>query len=98
MKSIGEIKERFQAASAEELPELIEEYREDERGGVKKLLESAEKKLLPKQEPCPYTRYRPIFGIFRIRKVSRPDTASSRTDTKITNSAVGSTMPLRLST
>ncbi|MCI5954587.1 MAG: ribonuclease HII [Lachnospiraceae bacterium] len=46
MKSIGEIKERFQAASAEELPELIEEYREDERGGVKKLLESAEKKLL----------------------------------------------------
>lgn len=46
MKGIGEIKERFQAASAEELPELIEEYREDERGGVKKLLESAEKKLL----------------------------------------------------
>lgn len=45
MKSIGEIKEQFQAASAEELPELISEYREDERGGVKKLIESAEKKL-----------------------------------------------------
>lgn len=46
MKSIGEIKEQFRAASVEELPEFIGEYREDERGGVKKLIESAEKKLL----------------------------------------------------
>lgn len=45
MKSIGEIKEKFQAATVEELPEIIEEYREDGRGGVKKLVESAEKKL-----------------------------------------------------
>lgn len=45
MKSIGEIKEKFQAATIEELPEIIEEYREDGRGGVKKLVESAEKKL-----------------------------------------------------
>ena len=39
MKSIGEIKEKFQAATVEELPEIIEEYREDGRGGVKKLVE-----------------------------------------------------------
>ncbi len=45
MKNIGEIKEQFQAASVEGLPELIEEYREDGRGGVKKLVESAEKKI-----------------------------------------------------
>lgn len=45
MKNIGEIKEQFQAASVEGLPELIEEYREDGRGGVKKLVESAEKKV-----------------------------------------------------
>ncbi len=45
MKSIGEIREQFQAASTEELPELIEEYSEDQRGGVQKLLESAHKKI-----------------------------------------------------
>ncbi len=45
MKNLGEIKEQFQAASVEGLPELIEEYREDGRGGVKKLVESAEKKI-----------------------------------------------------
>ena len=45
MKIFGEIKEQFQAASVEGLPELIEEYREDGRGGVKKLVESAEKKI-----------------------------------------------------
>lgn len=52
MKNIGEIKEQFQAASVEGLPELIEEYREDGRGGVKKLVESAEKKIaaLEKEE------------------------------------------------
>ena len=45
MRSIGEIKEQFQAASVEELPELIKRYEQDERGGVRKLTESAEKKL-----------------------------------------------------
>lgn len=45
MLSIGEIKEQFQAASVEELPELIKRHEQDERGGVRKLIESAEKKL-----------------------------------------------------
>lgn len=45
MKSIGEIKEQFQAASVQELPEFINEYGGDERGGVRKLVESAGKKL-----------------------------------------------------
>lgn len=45
MLSIGEIKEQFQAASVEELPELIKRYEQDERGGVRKLAESAERKL-----------------------------------------------------
>ncbi|MDE6641557.1 MAG: ribonuclease HII [Acetatifactor sp.] len=45
MLSIGEIKEQFQAASVEELPELIKQYEQDGRGGVQKLTESAKKKL-----------------------------------------------------
>lgn len=45
MLSIGEIKEQFQAASVEELPELIKRHEQDERGGVRKLIESAKKKL-----------------------------------------------------
>lgn len=45
MKSIGEIKEQFQAASVQELPELINEYGGDGRGGVRKLVEAAERKL-----------------------------------------------------
>ena len=45
MLSIGEIKEQFQAAAVEELPELIKRYEQDERGGVRKLTGSAEKKL-----------------------------------------------------
>lgn len=45
MLSIGEIKEQFQAAAVEELPELIKRYEQDERGGVRKLISSAEKKL-----------------------------------------------------
>lgn len=45
MKNIGEIKAQFQAASVEELPEFIGEYREDGREGVRKLVASAEKKL-----------------------------------------------------
>ena len=46
MKSAKEIKDLFQAACVDELPELIKEYENDERAGVKKLLESAEKKII----------------------------------------------------
>lgn len=45
MLSIGEIKEQFQAASVEELPELIKRYGQDGRAGVQKLTESAARKL-----------------------------------------------------
>ena len=46
MKNAKEIKELFQAACINELPELIKEYQSDERAGVQKILESAEKKLV----------------------------------------------------
>lgn len=42
---ISEIKEIFQAASEDELPELIKNYAEDERSGVQTLIRSARKKL-----------------------------------------------------
>ncbi|MCM1191135.1 MAG: ribonuclease HII [Butyrivibrio sp.] len=45
MQSIGEIKEQFQAASTEGLPELIKRYEQDGRSGVKKLIESAKRKI-----------------------------------------------------
>lgn len=45
MKSISEIKNEFQAACVDELPEFIAIYLEDQRGGVQKILESARKKL-----------------------------------------------------
>ncbi|GFI64531.1 ribonuclease HII [Lachnospiraceae bacterium] len=45
MKSIEEIKKELQAASAEGLPEFIKEYTGDSRGGVKKLVETAEKRV-----------------------------------------------------
>lgn len=45
MQGIGEIKAIFQAASCEELPEFIRRYAEDERSGVKKLVDTAQKKL-----------------------------------------------------
>ena len=44
-KSIGDIKEQYQAASVNELPEFIACYEADERAGVKKLVVSAEKQL-----------------------------------------------------
>ena len=43
MRSIGEIKSILQAASMEELPEFIKVYSEDERAGVQKLVENAQK-------------------------------------------------------
>uniref|UniRef100_UPI0040559D34 ribonuclease HII n=1 Tax=Acetatifactor sp. TaxID=1872090 RepID=UPI0040559D34 len=45
MQSITEIKELFQAACEDELPELITKYAADERAGVQKLLMTAEKRL-----------------------------------------------------
>ena len=45
IRSIGEIRERFQAACEDELPELIETYGTDGRTGVRKLVESVKKRL-----------------------------------------------------
>ena len=44
-KSTDEIKKIFQAASIEELPEFINAYSADERAGVRKLAETAAKRL-----------------------------------------------------
>ena len=43
--SISEIKEQYQAASVDELPEFIECYTKDERAGVKRLVNVAIKQL-----------------------------------------------------
>lgn len=45
MMSIGEIRERLQAASEEELAGLIETYGKDERIGVQKAIETAKKRM-----------------------------------------------------
>ena len=45
MKSIGEIKAILQAASIEELPEFVNTYETDERGGVQKIVETARKRI-----------------------------------------------------
>lgn len=45
MKKISEMKELFQAACEDELPELIKEYEKDERAGVRRLAELAKKQL-----------------------------------------------------
>ena len=42
MLSIGEIKKEFQAASEEELPEIIRRYEQDQRSGVRRLAENAQ--------------------------------------------------------
>ncbi len=44
-QSIHEIKEQLQAASIKELPAFINSYSTDERGGVRKLVEDAAKKI-----------------------------------------------------
>ena len=43
--SIGEIKELYQAACENELSEFINRFSQDERGGVKKLVDTARKRL-----------------------------------------------------
>lgn len=45
MKSAKEIKELFQAACVDELPELIKEYEADERAGIQKIVVSAGKRI-----------------------------------------------------
>ena len=45
MESAAKIKEILQAASQEKLPEFIEEYKDDPRSGVQKLVASAQKKI-----------------------------------------------------
>jgi len=49
-KKIGEIKEEFQAAEKNKLPSFIEKYKNDDRTGVKNLVEKAEKQLLKLEE------------------------------------------------
>ncbi len=44
-ESIGTIKEKFQAAAIEELPALFVQYEQDERAGVRAVVERAGKKL-----------------------------------------------------
>ncbi len=44
-QSISDIKSRLEKISLEEIKNVLEDYREDERVGVKKLIESYEKKL-----------------------------------------------------
>jgi len=46
MKSISEIKSILQAVSMEDLPEFVNEYSADERGGVQKLVDTARKKIV----------------------------------------------------
>lgn len=45
MESINDVKKIFQAACEDELPKFIMEYSSDERAGVKKIIEMAQKKL-----------------------------------------------------
>ena len=47
--TLQKIKEKFQAADLEMLPDLLNEYRSDERTGVRKLFEQAEKKISDRQ-------------------------------------------------
>lgn len=44
-ESIGSIKEKFQAASMEELPALFHEYGQDGRAGVRAVIEKGQKRL-----------------------------------------------------
>nr|WP_318685508.1 ribonuclease HII [uncultured Acetatifactor sp.] len=45
MDKVDKIKELFQAASPDEMPELIAKYGQDHRRGVQKLVDAAEKRL-----------------------------------------------------
>lgn len=45
MAAIGDIKKEFNQTPTEDLPTFMNRYKDDERTGVKKLIESAEKKI-----------------------------------------------------
>lgn len=49
-KKIGEIKEEFKAAGDRELPSFVEKYSADQRAGVIKILEQAQKKIIKLEE------------------------------------------------
>ncbi|MBE5883288.1 MAG: ribonuclease HII [Lachnospiraceae bacterium] len=77
MKSTKEIKELFQAACIDKLPELIKEYEVDERAGIQKIVISAQKRLqayekeLQRTEQLKsyekqYAKYRYICGIDEV--------------------------------
>lgn len=55
-EKISDMKRKFQAASVDELPELIKEYGEDERSGVQAIIKSAEKKLQALEQEKQRTR------------------------------------------
>ncbi len=76
-RKINDIKEIFQAAGYEKLPELIKEYGQDERGGVRALVEKAKKRLTAlekeiarteamKEYEKKYKDYRWICGIDEV--------------------------------
>lgn len=49
-KTIGQVKNEYQAAALQMLPDFIQEYEKDERAGVRKLVAQAEKKLRALEE------------------------------------------------
>lgn len=51
-KKISEIKMELQAATIEGLPLFVENYRQDERNGVQKLVEAANKKIQAYEKEC----------------------------------------------
>lgn len=79
MKKIQEIKEEFEAASLEGYDALFERYKEDERSGVRKLMEKYEKKkaayqaeLLRTEEMKKYERkYEHLGYVCGIDEVGR---------------------------
>ena len=44
-KTIGQVREEYQAANLQMLPDFIQKYKQDHRAGVKKIAAQAEKKL-----------------------------------------------------
>ncbi len=77
--SISEIREIYQAASVEALPEFINKYSNDERAGVRRLTEAAQKRLeaLEKEKQriealCEYEKkYREYSYICGVDEVGR---------------------------
>ncbi len=78
-RKINDIKGIFQAAGYEKLPELIKEYGQDERGGVRVLVEKAKKRLYALEKEIARTegmkeyenKYRDYMCICGIDEVGR---------------------------